>query len=96
MDDPSEESPQNVELVLRDVVAPLITADDGEIYIVEIAERRLWLHLGGRFAGCPGNTLVTRRVIEPLIRAIAPAVELTVTAGALVPTGARSITSAKD
>src|SRR5512138_117900 len=51
--------------VIREVVAPLIRADGGRVYLVAAEDDAVDLHLAGRFAGCPGNTLATRRVIEP-------------------------------
>lgn len=74
--------------VIRDVLAPLVAADGGRLYLVEADSRRVSLHLGGRFAGCPGNQVTTRRVIQPAIAAVAPDAEIVVTWGRLVPTGA--------
>ena len=80
-----------IERVVREVLAPLIRADGGELFVVRVAEDAVVLHLGGRFSGCPGNTLAKRRVIEPAILAIAPRAQVTVTAGALVPKGAERL-----
>ena len=75
--------------VLREVIVPLIQADGGEVYLVAASENSVSLHLGGRFSGCPGNTLAKRRVIEPAINAIAPGAQVTLTSGAIVPPGAQ-------
>jgi Fe-S cluster biogenesis protein NfuA len=77
--------------VIRRILAPLVAADGGELYIVQAAEGEVALHLGGRFSGCPGNTLVTRRFIEPLIQSVAPRARVTVTSGHLIPEGATHI-----
>lgn len=77
--------------VLREVLAPMITADEGELYLVRADQSSVALHLRGRFSGCPGNTLVARRVIEPLIAATIPRVRLELTSGYLLPEGARKI-----
>jgi Fe-S cluster biogenesis protein NfuA len=77
--------------VLREVVGPLVRADGGELYLVEATDDGVALHLSGRFSGCPGNTLATRRVIEPAIFAVAPRVRVTVTSGPLIPKGAERI-----
>jgi Fe-S cluster biogenesis protein NfuA len=77
--------------VLREVVAPLVRADGGELYLVDANDESVILHLSGRFSGCPGNTLATRRVIEPAIFAVAPRVRVTVTSGPLIPKGAERI-----
>ncbi len=77
--------------VVREVLGPLLRADGGEVWVVSATDDALVLHLGGRFAGCPGNTLAKRRVIEPAVHAVAPDAEVTITAGALVPEGAEPI-----
>lgn len=79
--------------VLREILAPLIRADGGEVYVVRAEDDGVELHLGGRYAGSPGNTLTTRRIIEPAIRAVAPDAQITVTAGALIPEGAEHVTA---
>jgi Fe-S cluster biogenesis protein NfuA len=76
---------------VREIVAPLIRADGGDLYVVEAGERSLTLHVSGRFSGCPGNTLARRRVIEPLLAARFPGLELEMTSGPLVPSGAERI-----
>ncbi len=77
--------------VLHQVLAPLIQADDGELYLVKVEGSSVSLHLGGRFSGCPGNTLVARRIIEPLIRTVLPEARLSLTSGYVVPEGASLI-----
>jgi Fe-S cluster biogenesis protein NfuA len=74
--------------LVREVLAPMIQADGGELYLVSVEDSAVALHLAGRFSGCPGNTLARRRVLEPLIAAAAPGATLTVTTGPLVPKGA--------
>ena len=76
---------------VREIVAPLVRADGGDLYLVDAGERSLSLHLSGRFSGCPGNTLARRRVIEPLLAARFPGLELEVTSVPLVPPGAERI-----
>lgn len=77
--------------VIREVIAPLVRADRGDLYLVLGADGTIGLHLGGRYSGCPGNTLVRRRVIEPALRAVAPSLEVNITSGALVPSGAERL-----
>jgi Fe-S cluster biogenesis protein NfuA len=77
--------------VIREVVAPLIRADGGQVYLVNASSDAVSLHLAGRFSGCPGNTLAKRRVIEPAIMAVAPGTDVTVTSGVLIPPGAELI-----
>jgi Fe-S cluster biogenesis protein NfuA len=77
--------------VIKEVLAPMVAADGGRLYVIQANPKQVSLHLAGRFAGCPGNHVATQRVIQPLIAAVAPAAELTVTWGRLVPTGATRI-----
>jgi Fe-S cluster biogenesis protein NfuA len=77
--------------VVRQILGPMLVADGAEVYLVRAEDHELVLHLAGRYAGCPGNTLAKRRVIEPAIHAVAPQAEITITAGALVPEGAERI-----
>ncbi len=74
--------------VIRDVLAPLVAADGGRLYIVKADDHQITLHLDGRFAGCPGNEVATRRVLRPALEVVAPGAQLTVTWGRLVPDGA--------
>ena len=50
--------------VCREVLAPLIRADGGEIYIVAVEANHLSIHLAGKFAGCPGTPLTVRGIIS--------------------------------
>ncbi len=77
--------------VIKEVLAPMVAADGGRLYVVQADLKQVSLHLAGRFAGCPGNHVTTRRVIQPLIAAVAPSAELTVTWGRLVPMGATRV-----
>ena len=80
--------------LVREVLAPLVQADGGELYLVSVDDSAVSLHLAGRFSGCPGNTLARRRVLEPLIASAAPGATITVTTGPLVPKGAQRISAA--
>lgn len=77
--------------VVREVLAPLVHADGGEIYLVSADDAGVALHLSGRFSGCPGNTLARRRVFEPLVTAAAPGATVTLTSGPLIPPGAERL-----
>ncbi len=77
--------------VVREVLAPLVKADGGELYLVSVDDAGISLHLAGRFSGCPGNTLARRRLLEPLIASAVPGAYLTVTTGPLVPKGAQRV-----
>ncbi len=79
--------------VVREVLAPLVHADGGELYLVSVDDAGVSLHLAGRFSGCAGNTLARRGVLEPLIASAVPGAYLTVTTGPLVPKGAQRISN---
>ena len=83
-----------IERVVRDVLGPLIRADGGELYLVSASDNAVRLHLAGKFAGCPGNTLVARRMIQPAIHSVAPDTIVTVTNGALLPRHAEIVVGA--
>jgi Fe-S cluster biogenesis protein NfuA len=77
--------------VVREVLAPLVKADGGDLYLVSVDDAGVSLHLAGRFSGCPGNTLARRRMLEPLIASAVPGAYLTFTTGPLVPRGAQRL-----
>ncbi|MBN2193192.1 MAG: NifU family protein [Polyangiaceae bacterium] len=77
--------------VLARVLAPLIEADGGLLFVVSAGDEAVELHLAGRFAGCPGNAFVTRRILEPAVRAVAPEARVVVTWGSLIPAGAKRV-----
>lgn len=78
--------------VCREVIAPLIRADGGELYIVAVEPDHLTLHLAGICSGCPGAVLTTRGIIEPAVHAVAPSARVVVTNGMKVPEGASIMT----
>lgn len=77
--------------IVRDLLAPLIRADGGELYVVKVDDESIALHLAGRYSGCPGNTLVRRRVIEPALHSAVPGAQIVITSGVLVPPQAERI-----
>jgi Fe-S cluster biogenesis protein NfuA len=82
--------------VVREVLAPLVAADGGRLYVIRAEDNQIALHLDGRFAGCPGNEVATRRVLRPAIEAVAPGAQLTVTWGRIVPEGATRVDPPND
>lgn len=74
--------------VCREVIAPLVRGDGGEVYVVAVEPDSVSLHLAGTCSGCPGKTYTTRAIIEPAILAVAPSARVTVTTGTEVPEGA--------
>ncbi len=80
--------PESLRELLEHVIAPLIEADGGQLRLVSYSPQEMVLHLGGRFAGCPGNDIVRRQIIAPAVKSAAPDLRLVVLAGATVPEGA--------
>ena len=77
--------------VIREVLAPMVVADGGEMYVVEATDTRVAVHLTGKFSGCPGNDVFVRQVFTPALAAIAPKVRVDVTWGHIVPDGAEAV-----
>ena len=75
----------------EDVLAPLVQADGGDMFLVHVTEASVVLHLAGTCSGCPGATLTSRSIIEPAVRALSPHARVTVTTGAKIPAGARRV-----
>lgn len=87
--------PANIDQLLkvcREVIAPLIRADQGDIYLVAVEPDQITLHLAGMCAGCPGVGLTVKGVIEPAVHAVAPAAKVVVSSGIRIPEGASLIT----
>jgi Fe-S cluster biogenesis protein NfuA len=70
------------------VVAPLVEADGGELFVVSLTPTEVILHLAGHCAGCPGASSTQGLVLEPLFRAAAGVASVRVTTGYVVPDGA--------
>ncbi len=77
--------------MLRDVLAPLLSADGGELYLVVLNKKEVKLHLAGKLSGSPGTTIATERIIAPAVKAVNNKLKLTVTSGWAVPKGAERI-----
>lgn len=87
--------PANIDQMLkvcREVIAPLVRADQGEIYLVAVEPDQITLHLAGLCAGCPGVNLTVKGVIEPAVHAVAPTTRVVVSSGIRIPDGASLIT----
>ena len=74
--------------LLKNIVVPLVEADGGEMFLVSGDATRLAFHLAGHLAGAPGNSLICRRILEPVIHSIAPDAEVILSAGWRIPDGA--------
>jgi Fe-S cluster biogenesis protein NfuA len=82
------------ELILkmcREILAPLVHADGGEMYLVAVGTDEVHVHLAGTCAGCPGASLTRDRLLEPAFASVAPKLTLKVTTGWLVPAGSERV-----
>ncbi len=79
--------------VCRDVLAPLVAADGGVMYLVKAVGDDVHVHLTGTCAGCPGAALTRDGVIAPAVRTVRPKARVVVTTGYRVPDGATKLTS---
>ncbi|MGZ3421235.1 MAG: NifU family protein [Polyangiales bacterium] len=83
--------PESVVRTLREIVAPLVEADGGVLYLVPRTNGGVRLHLAGTCAGCPGYRITTAEVIEPALRAAGVRGDIDVSAGWTVPEGAQRV-----
>ncbi|MGH7271066.1 MAG: NifU family protein [Polyangiaceae bacterium] len=87
----NEKVRENVEHLLRDILAPLVRADGGQMHLVRWEGDDLYLHLSGACAGCPGASLTSDDVILPAVHSLVPNVRLVLTTGVRIPDGARKL-----
>jgi Fe-S cluster biogenesis protein NfuA len=80
--------------ICTDILAPMIRADGGELFVVSVDEKCITLHLGGKCAGCPGSSLTSTSIIEPALHAVAPGIRVVITAGFQIPAGASVVGAA--
>ena len=82
-------SRDELERVVRQVIAPLLRADGAEVYLIAVTDSEVRLHVKGHYSGCPA--LTKRRVIEPAIQAVAPEAQVDLSSGAIVPPDAERL-----
>lgn len=77
--------------MLRDVLAPLVERDGGELYLVTLEKKKVKLHLGGTLSGSPAVDVVTERILIPAVKKVHPKADLEVSSGYSVPEDAERI-----
>jgi Fe-S cluster biogenesis protein NfuA len=83
------EDPQNrVKEVLSEVLAPLVEQDGGKLYLVDLSDDAISLHLAGTYSGCPGTPIVIEHVLRPALDSVAGDHAVDVSCGWRVPEGA--------
>jgi len=75
----------------REVLAPLVRADGGVLYLVSVTADDVHIHLAGTCSGCPGASITRDRLLEPALTTVAPKAKLRVTTGWRVPNDAEKI-----
>lgn len=85
---PSPVMNEEVVRLCREVLAPLVRADGGEMHLVVGNTEEIQIHLSGTCAGCPGAALTRDRILAPVLVAALPKARLTVTTGVRIPEGA--------
>ena len=86
---------ESVAKVCKEVLAGLIEADGGHMYLVSATVDDVHIHLSGTCAGCPGAAHTRARVIAPMIEMVVPKARLRVTTGWILPEGAVPITPSR-
>ncbi len=72
----------------REVLAALIEADGGRMFLVAASAEDIHIHLAGTCAGCPGSALTASQILAPTLERVLPKAKLRVTTGWIVPVGA--------
>lgn len=85
------EKVDDLEKMLREVLAPLLEMDGGEVYLISANAKKVALHLAGTLSGSPASDLVTTRIVAPAIRAILPKASLEISSGWRIPDGAQKL-----
>ena len=87
----SGEQASAVTAAFRDIIAPLVRADGGHLYIISVTRDEVHVHLTGTCAGCPGAHTTRDRMMQPILSAVAPNMQIRLTTGWSVPDGAKEI-----
>jgi Fe-S cluster biogenesis protein NfuA len=82
---------QDIARICREILAPLVRTDGGEMYLVSFDGDDVHIHLSGTCAGCPGAALTGDKVILPALRTAAPRLRVVITTGTKVPDGAEKL-----
>jgi Fe-S cluster biogenesis protein NfuA len=82
---------EQIAKVCREILAPIVKTDGGEMYLVRFDGDDVHIHLGGTCAGCPGSSITGDKVILPALRTAAPKVRVILTTGVRIPEGAQKL-----
>ncbi len=76
---------------LSEVLAPLVEADGGELYVVSLGKKEVRLHLAGSWSGSPAASITVHRVVEPVVHKVHPKAKVSVSLGWTIPDGAERV-----
>jgi len=77
-----------IERICREILAPLVRTDGGELYLVGQEGDEVRIHLSGACSGCPGASMTSDKVLLPALRSALPKVRIVITTGVKIPAGA--------
>ena len=84
-------SREGIVKVCREILAPLIEADGGQMFLVSVSGEDVHIHLSGTCAGCPGSSFTAKAIVGPALTKLAPKSKLRLTTGWRVPAEAERI-----
>lgn len=77
--------------LLREILAPLVHADGGEMHLVSATADSVHIHLSGACSGCPGASVTREKVLTPVLLSVVPKARVVVTTGIHPPAGATKV-----
>ncbi len=80
-----------VTAAFRDIIAPLVRADGGHLYLLSVTRDEVHVHLTGTCAGCPGAFTTRDKMMAPILSSVAPNMQIRLTTGWSVPDGAKEL-----
>jgi Fe-S cluster biogenesis protein NfuA len=86
-----EHAKDQITSICREILAPLVKTDGGEMFFVRFEGDDVHIHLAGACAGCPGASLTGDKVILPALRTALPKVRLVISTGIKIPDGAQKL-----
>jgi Fe-S cluster biogenesis protein NfuA len=86
-----EKLKEQIARTCREILAPLVKSDGGEMYLVRFDGDDVHIHLAGACAGCPGASVTGDKVILPALRTALPKLRVLVTTGVKIPIGAERL-----
>lgn len=92
--DAAQAAKEQILKLCRDILAPLVRADGGEMYLVSVSTDSVHIHLSGACSGCPGASFTREHVIEPIVESALPKARLVLTTGVKPPAGAVKVEAA--